>query len=143
MREIHGEFSRRKEYVVSQADRDFEEERFRSIAQDVSQRQRTRIRHRHVKDVLSRITSARGIAQVQTNQELTDAWTSAVGALIARQTQVGPIRRGMLQVTVANSTVAQELGFQKSALIEKLKKLVPDAGIRDFRFRVGPVKPIK
>lgn len=128
---------------MNECDPNFDEDRFQSIAQDVSKRQRTRIRHRHIKDVLSRITASRGIAQVQSNQQLVDAWSAAVGAIIARQSQVGPIRRGVLQVTVANSIVAQELGFQKLALVKKLKEQIPDAGIRDFRFRVGPLNPTK
>jgi hypothetical protein len=43
-------------------------------------------------------------------------------------------------VTVANSTLVQELSFQKPALLESLASLLPDEPIRDLRFRVGPVE---
>ena len=39
----------------------------------------------------------------------------------------------------ANSTLVQELSFQKPALLETLTRLLPDERIRDLRFRVGPI----
>lgn len=117
-----------------------EEERFRLIAQDVVQRQRTRIRTQHVKNILGRLTASRGFAAQQTSRQLEQAWASAVGHHLVRLTQVGEIRRGVLQVTVSQSVVAQELGFRKADLIKKLQTSLPDAEIRDLRFRVGLLK---
>ena len=117
-----------------------EEERFRLIAQDVAQRQRTRIRTQHVKNILGRLTTTRGFAAQQTNRQLEQAWNVAVGNQMARLTQVGEIRRGVLQITVKQSVVAQELGFRRHDLVKKLQNSLPDADIRDLRFRVGILK---
>lgn len=125
--------------MPSEFDEGFEEERLRAISQDVIKRQGTRVRHRHVKELLSRITASRGLAQQQTNHQLHQAWSSAVGPAIDKLTQVSNVRRGVLQVTVSNSIVAQELGFQKQSLVNRLQNELPDAGIRDLRFRVGPL----
>ena len=41
------------------------------------------------------------------------AWREAAGPLAAKYTRPGQLRRGTLEVVVANSTLVQELGFQK------------------------------
>jgi hypothetical protein len=53
---------------------------------------------------------------------------------------VGAVRRGTLEVLVANSTLLQELGFQKKALLESLGQLLPDEKIQNLRFKVGNVE---
>ena len=57
----------------------------------------------------------RGSARVQSSEALEAAWRDAAGPLMAKYTRVGQIRRGTLEVLVANSTLLQELGFQKQA----------------------------
>jgi hypothetical protein len=47
------------------------------------------------------------------------------------------LSRGVLEVIVSNSTLMQELGFQKAMLLKALEKLLPDGGIKNLRFRVG------
>jgi hypothetical protein len=49
------------------------------------------------------------------------------------------VRRGVLEVLVGNSTLAQELGFQKKSLVKRLAELLPEEKIRDLKFRVGPL----
>ena len=68
------------------------------------------------------------------------AWREAAGELAARYTRVGAVRRGKLEVTVANSTLVQDLSFQKPALLEDPGRLLPDEKIEDLRFRVGPIE---
>ena len=67
------------------------------------------------------------------------AWRQSAGALVAEYTRVGALRRGKLEVVVANSTLMQELLFQKSDLLKNLTQLLPDEGIQDLRFRLGAV----
>ena len=45
----------------------------------------------------------------------------------------------MLEVTVSNSTIVQELTFQKQQILAELQAELPDANIRDLRFRVGTI----
>ena len=59
--------------------------------------------------------------------------------LAAEYTRVGMLRRGKLEVTVANSMLVQELTFQKPDLLKALRERLPDETIRDLRFRVGAV----
>ncbi len=91
-------------------------------------------------NVLSELMSRRGYARVQSAAAFDDAWREAAGSLVARYTRVGQVRRGTLEIVVANSTLVQELGFQKAALLAKLGQLLPDEGIKNLRYRVGKIE---
>ena len=41
---------------------------------------------------------------------------------------------------MGNSTLVQELGFQKQTLLRSLANLLPNEGIENLRFRVGNVE---
>jgi predicted nucleic acid-binding Zn ribbon protein len=88
-------------------------------------------------NVLSELMSRRGYARVQSAAAYDDAWREAAGPLAAQYTRVGALRRGTLEVVVANSTLIQELGFQKQTLLTTLAQLLPNEGIENLRFRVG------
>jgi len=90
-------------------------------------------------DVLAQLQARRGFAAVHTAALCEEAWREAAGELAARYCRVGAIRRGTLEVTVANSTLLQELSFQKPALLRTLANLVPDKRINGLRLRVGPI----
>jgi len=79
----------------------------------------------------------KGFARVRGAEAVENAWCEAVGPLAARYTLPGRIRRGVLEVIVANSTIVQELVFQKSELLLSLKRLLPDTQIEDLRFHVA------
>ena len=91
-------------------------------------------------NVLSELMSRRGYARVQSAAAYDGAWREAAGPLVAEYTRVGLLRRGTLEVVVANSTLVQELGFQKRMLLRKLAALLPDEGIENLRFRVGNIE---
>jgi predicted nucleic acid-binding Zn ribbon protein len=91
-------------------------------------------------NVLSELMSRRGYARVQSAAAYDAAWREAAGPLAAAYTRVGQLRRGTLEVVVANSTLVQELGFQKQALLRDLAELLPDEGIDNVRFRVGNIE---
>jgi predicted nucleic acid-binding Zn ribbon protein len=91
-------------------------------------------------NVLSELMSRRGYARVQSASAYEAAWREAAGPLTAAYTRVGQVRRGTLDVVVANSTLVQELGFQKRALLKNLADLLPDEGIENLRFRVGSIE---
>jgi predicted nucleic acid-binding Zn ribbon protein len=91
-------------------------------------------------NVLSELMSRRGYARVQSAAAYDAAWREAAGSLVAEYTRVGTLRRGTLEVIVANSTLVQELGFQKQTLLKTLAQLLPDEGIENLRFRVGNIE---
>jgi predicted nucleic acid-binding Zn ribbon protein len=95
---------------------------------------------RAIGDVLSELMARRGYARVQTGEASEEAWRQAAGPLAAKYTRVGQVRRGTLEVIVANSALVQELGFQKQGLLKTLAALLPDAGIKNIRFRVGTIE---
>ncbi|MBU4271348.1 MAG: DUF721 domain-containing protein [Planctomycetes bacterium] len=95
---------------------------------------------RAIGEVLSEVMARRGYARVQCAAAYDAAWREAAGPLTAGYTRPGSLRRGTLEVVVANSTLMQELGFQKHALLESLAGLLPGEGIENIRFRVGSIE---
>ena len=91
-------------------------------------------------EILAQLMARRGFARVQSASAHEAAWCEAAGELATQYTRVGAVRRGRLEVVVANSTLIQELTFQKPALLEALGRLLPDEKISDIRFRVGPIE---
>ena len=72
-------------------------------------------------------------------EQACQAWLRTAGPKLAGMSCPGNIRRGVLEVTVASSSVLQELTFQKTTLLQRIQQQLPDAKIRDLRFRVGMV----
>jgi predicted nucleic acid-binding Zn ribbon protein len=93
-----------------------------------------------VAEILSELMARRGYARIHGQEALCEAWTAAVSETIARQSAVGSLRRGVLEVSVANSMLVQELGFQKEALLPRLRAELPRQTIKDLRFRVGTIR---
>jgi predicted nucleic acid-binding Zn ribbon protein len=93
-------------------------------------------------DILSELFATRGFGRLRALKELEDAWNAAVGEPGCHQTKVGAVRRGVLNVTVAHSTLLEELAaFQKPSLLAALRQNAPGTLIHDIRFRVGPIDP--
>jgi predicted nucleic acid-binding Zn ribbon protein len=90
-------------------------------------------------DVLAQVVQKKGYAQVRADQAHREAWQTAAGAAIAAVTEPGRITRGTLEVTAANSLVMQELSFEKERLLAAIQAAMPDAGIKQLRFKVGQV----
>jgi Dna[CI] antecedent, DciA len=84
----------------------------------------------------------RGYGRLQARQELEDAWNHAVGEPYCQQTQLGEVRRGVLNVTVGHSTLLEELAaFRKPALLAALRSSALATPIHDIRFRIGAIRP--
>jgi len=90
-------------------------------------------------DVVAQLLARRGYARAHTGGQCAEAWKKAAGEALASCTRATLVRRGVLEVLVSNSTVVQEIGFQKATLIQRLAELVPDQNIRDLKLRVGPL----
>ena len=97
------------------------------------------MRPKPIADIMAQLMARRGYAREQSAASYSEAWAAAAGQAVVRCTRAGGIRRGALEVLVANSTVMQELTFQKSALLVKLQQLLPDEKLTGLRFRVGPI----
>jgi predicted nucleic acid-binding Zn ribbon protein len=94
-----------------------------------------------LKEILSRLFTARGWGRRQERLQLEEAWTDTAGPDMARHTQIGSLRRGVLEVMVDNGVLLQELAhFHKRQLLEKLRRRLPGTSFTDLRFRAGVVK---
>jgi len=107
-----------------------------------SRRQRARARYharkpKPIGNIIAQLITARGYGRIQADANFTAAWRAAVGEALAKYTLPGRLRRGVLEITVANSMTVQELTFQKQHVLKKLRADLPDAKIRDLRFRIG------
>jgi len=92
-------------------------------------------------EVLSRLFAARGWGRRQDRLRLEQAWEQAAGPQHAAHTRVNGLRRGVLEVVVANAVLLQELAhFHKRRLLEDLRRRLPGTTITDLRFRAGVVK---
>ena len=95
---------------------------------------------RPLSEILGDLFTVRGYGRLLARQELEDAWNTAVGEPFSRQTRLGEVRRGVLNVTVAHSTLLEELAaFRKPALLDAVRAGAPATTVHDIRFRVGPV----
>jgi predicted nucleic acid-binding Zn ribbon protein len=93
---------------------------------------------RRLSDILGELFTVRGYGRLRARQELEEAWNAAVGEPLCQQTRLGEVRRGVLSVTVAHSTLLGELAsFRKPALLAALRAGAPASTIHDIRFRVG------
>ena len=109
------------------------------VCRDIAGRQRYLGGPQKLADALAQVMARRGYARVQASAELGDVWNSAAGEKLAACSRPGNLRRGVLEVTVANSAVMQELEFMKRKILKELSQLAPDQKIRNLRFRIGPV----
>ncbi len=91
----------------------------------------------HVRKVLSELIALKGLARVQSTEQLQQAWRSVAGAELGRKSRVLKLTRGVLNVGVSNSALLNELaGFHKQALLEQLHQQFAHLKIQDIRFRL-------
>jgi hypothetical protein len=92
-------------------------------------------------EILGELFTVRGYGRLQARHELEEAWAAAVGEPACRQTRLGEVRRGVLNVTVTHSALLEELAaFRKSELLAALRSGAPATTIHDIRFRVGAIE---
>jgi hypothetical protein len=94
-------------------------------------------RPKKIADVVAQLIAQRGYGRIEADEELAAAWRTAAGDQLAAASQPGKIRRGQLEVWVANSTTLQEFTFHKQRILAELSRHLPNAKIRGLRFRVG------
>ena len=72
-----------------------------------------------ISEVLSRLFAERGWGRRQDRLRLEQVWAEVAGADIAKQTRVGAMRRGVLEIEVSSGALMQELaGFHKRRLLD-------------------------
>lgn len=92
---------------------------------------------RAIGSVVSGLMARFGYDREQAASQLQSAWQEVVPESLRNGSQPGLVRRGVLEVMVTHSVLAQEMGFHKRELVERLRQMVPSEGITDIRCRVG------
>lgn len=65
-------------------------------------------------------------------------WPHVVGEEVARRSQPGLLRKGRLQVTVADAVWLQQLTMLKPAILASLESHLGSRAVRDIFFTLGP-----
>ncbi|MBM4093954.1 MAG: DUF721 domain-containing protein [Planctomycetes bacterium] len=109
------------------------------LQQDVARRQYVPKGPAPIAEAISGLLARKGYAQLEAAAQRDEAWRQVAGSHLAAHCRVGNVRRGVLEVIVRNSTVMQELTYQKKTLLRDIAAALPDLMIRDIRLRVGAV----
>jgi predicted nucleic acid-binding Zn ribbon protein len=112
---------------------------FRNAVDQGRRRRIHRRRPKQAKDLVNLVITRRGIAAEQSTHQLQQVWDSIVGVDIANQTKTGSVRRGELEIIVANSSLMQLLSFQEKDYLTKINQNMRKAAIRKLRFRIGSI----
>ena len=85
---------------------------------------------------MARLMARTGYGREQAAGGLAAAWQEAVPETLRGGSQPGLVTRGVLEVFVSHSALVQEFGFHKRAVVDRLRELLPSAGITDIRCRL-------
>ena len=90
-------------------------------------------------EILANVIHQRGYGLDLSVVEFEEAWGKVVGERLAQLSVPTRLRKGVLEIKVANSTLMQELTFQKPQLLKSMVDQLSDHRIVDLRFRVGKI----
>ena len=95
---------------------------------------------KRIGNVIAQLVNRRGYAQIHVAGEREDAWHAIVGEQFAKRSRFAALRRGTFEVLVANSLMMQELAFRKEELLKALQQILPDAGVKQLKFKIGKIE---
>lgn len=112
-----------------------------------SEKERARFYARRPKkagDIVAAVIAKHGYAASKGADLVRDGWAQAAAevlgdAKIARMTAAGGIKRGVLEVMVANHVVMQEINFHRPGLLAATQAALSDSRITALRFKVGRI----
>ena len=92
---------------------------------------------RPLKSAISELVSLRGLARRGAQSDLERIWVEVAGVEVGSRTKPVAIRRGVLQVSVADAPLLSQLSsYQKHTLLERLQNEHAGLKIRDLKFRL-------
>ncbi len=112
---------------------------FQQAHELVNTRQRYQRRAKPASELINYLLSRKGYGQTQSSHEIRSTWDKVVGPRWQNKTQVGNIRRGVLEVVVQNSGALQQLTFNKQKLLVSMQNQLPQNKLKDIKFKVGKV----
>ncbi len=98
-----------------------------------------------MQSVMTNLMAKRGYAATEAVNQLSAAWNEAAGEVFSKFSRPLGLRRGVLQVLVANSTMMQEINFHRTQLLADLQKAIQKEGtssarITGLKLKIGRIK---
>lgn len=90
-----------------------------------------------VADLAPKIVAQCGLANRVKLEDVLAAWEEIVGAFLFKLTRPDTMDRGILTVRLMQPTAHHALSLEKVKILKRLQAKLPDAKIRDIRFRHG------
>jgi hypothetical protein len=90
-----------------------------------------------VADLAPKIVAQCGMTNRVKLEDVLAAWEEIVGAFLFKLTRPDTIERGILTVRLMQPTAHHALSLEKAKILRRLQAKLPDAKIRDIRFRHG------
>jgi len=90
-----------------------------------------------VGDLATKIMAQAGLANRVKLEDVLAAWEEIVGAFLFKLTRPDTMERGILTVRLMQPTAHHALMLEKTKILKRLQAKLPDAKIRDIRFRHG------
>lgn len=90
-----------------------------------------------VADLAPKIVAQCGLANRVKLEDVLAAWEEIVGSFLFKLTRPDTIERGILTVRLMQPTAHHALSLEKVKILKRLQARLPDAKIRDIRFRHG------
>ncbi|HBJ83272.1 MAG TPA: hypothetical protein DDZ88_05250 [Verrucomicrobiales bacterium] len=90
-----------------------------------------------VADLAPKIVAQCGLANRVKLEDVLEAWEEIVGTFLFKLSRPDSIERGVLTVRLMQPTAHHALMLEKGKILKRLQAKLPDAKIRDIRFRHG------
>jgi len=90
-----------------------------------------------VAELAPKIVAQCGLANRVKLEDILAAWEEIVGAFLFKLSRPDAIERGILTVRLMQPTAHHALSLEKTKILARLQAKLPDAKIRDIRFRHG------
>ncbi len=90
-----------------------------------------------VADLAPKIMAQCGMADRVKLEDVLVAWEQIVGTMLFKLTRPDSMERGILTVRLIQPSAHFALSLEKGKILKRLQTALPDAKIRDIRFRHG------
>ena len=90
-----------------------------------------------VGDIATQIMAKAGMGNRVKLEDILAAWQEIVGAFLFKLTRPDTFERGILSVRLIQPTAHHALMQEKVKILKRLQEKMPDAKIKDIRFRHG------
>ncbi len=91
----------------------------------------------NVGDLAVKIMAQSGLANRVKLEDILAAWEEIVGTFLFKLSRPDSMERGILTVRLMQPTAHHALSMEKGKILKRLQAKLPEAKIRDLRFRHG------